>query len=387
VTLARRLTTLETSLTPTQLVLRWLDEAHAFGDLESYVRSQLAEPSLEGPLDRLAREAASGARASLRGKRPEIVDAAVRSALRETVFRFDLVMRILVTTHDLVEREGLIDGALSAHLALLTTEGRATRRRGTRCLERFATLRGLLLFRVAELQAAQEARKIVEARYLAGHSALFPDAAKAWDAQVKSTETIADLACRLAELDGVPPAEPPGPDAASAHLTELVADLVEPAKTTALEKLDEGRQALATATGWLRAKFGLDALEKRQLSSDLHEAAHRAGSSLWPREPAMPSPETGAAYPRVRLRERMLGSWFARRCARWKKPDRIAAAEGPIVGDPRRRRRSSSSTITRSSASASAPSSSASPTWRSSARPTIRARRSTPPERRARTSS
>ena len=65
---------------------------HAFGDLESYVRSQLAEPSSEGPLDRLAREAASGARMSLRGKRPEILDAAIASALRETIFRFDLVL-------------------------------------------------------------------------------------------------------------------------------------------------------------------------------------------------------------------------------------------------------------------------------------------------------
>ena len=301
-TLVRRLAAIESSLSPTQLVLRWLAEAHAFGDLESYVRWQLAEPSAEGPLDRLAREAASGARASMRGKRPEIVDAAVRTALRETVFRFDLVMRILGTTHELLEREGLIDAALSAHLALLTSEGRAARRRDATYPERFATLRGLLLFRVAELRATQEARALVEARYLAGHTALFPDAVKAWDEQLRSTDALVDVAFRLAELDGVPPAEPPDPDAASAHLTELVADLVEPAKATALEKLDEGRQALATATGWLRAKFGLDALEKRQLSPDLHEVAHRAGSSLWPREPGMRSPEIGAAHSSVRLR-------------------------------------------------------------------------------------
>jgi hypothetical protein len=69
VTAERRLGAIEASLSPTQLVLRWLDEAHAFGDLESYVRSQLAEPSAEGPLDRLAREAAAGARATLRGTR------------------------------------------------------------------------------------------------------------------------------------------------------------------------------------------------------------------------------------------------------------------------------------------------------------------------------
>ena len=258
-TLARRLTTLEASLSPTQLVLRWLDEAHAFGDLESYVRSQLAEPSAEGPLDRLAREAASGARASLRGKRPEIVDAAIRSALRETVFRFDLVMRILVTTHDLLEREGLIEAALSAHVALLTTESGAARRRDATYRERFATLRGLLLFRVAELRAAQGARAIVEARYLAGHTALFPDALAAWDAQFRSTAIIADLASRLTELDGVPPAETPDPDAAAARVTELVADLVEPAKTTALEKLGEGEQAQRIAMGWLRPKLGVGA--------------------------------------------------------------------------------------------------------------------------------
>jgi hypothetical protein len=254
-TLVRRLAAAETSLSPTQLVLRWLDEAHAFGDLESYVRSQLAEPSTEGPLDRLAREAATGARTSLRGKRPELIDAAIRSALRETVFRFDLVVRILVTTHDLLEREGLIEAALSAHLALLTTEGRATRRRDASYLERFATLRALLLFRMAELRAAQEARSAVETRYLGGHTALFPDAVAAWDEQLRNTETLTDVAVRLAELDGVSPAEPPDPDAASARVTQLVADLVEPAKTTALEKLGEGEQAQRIAIGWLRPKL------------------------------------------------------------------------------------------------------------------------------------
>jgi hypothetical protein len=265
VTAERRLARLETSLSPTQLVLRWLDEAHAFGDLESYVRSQLIEPSAEGPLDRLAREAATGARVSLRGKRPEVVGAAVASALRETVFRFDLVMRILVTTHELLDREGLIEAALSAHVALLTTEGRATRRRDASYLERFATLRGLLLFRLAELRAAGEARAAVEARYLAGHTAPFPDAVTAWDEQLRNTETLADLACRLAELDGVPPAEPTDPDVHSARVTEIVADLVEPAKTTALEKLGEGEQAQRIAIGWLRPKLTLRATTPESL--------------------------------------------------------------------------------------------------------------------------
>ncbi len=52
------------------------------------------------------------------------------------------------------------------------------------------------------------------------------------------------MAVRLAELDGVPPAVPRDPEALSQRTAELVADLVEPAKATALEKLGEGRQAL-----------------------------------------------------------------------------------------------------------------------------------------------
>jgi hypothetical protein len=37
--------------------------------------------------------------------------------------------------------------------------------------------------------------------------------------------------------------------------TEFVADLVEPAKAAALDKLDEGQRALGIATAWLRAKL------------------------------------------------------------------------------------------------------------------------------------
>ena len=182
--------------------------------------------------------------------------AAVRSALRETVLRFELVMRINVIAHELLERETLIDAALSAHLALLANEDRAEGRGDNTYLERCTILRGLLTLRVRELHGTQEARAIVEERYLEGHAALFPDAVRAWKEQLKSTQGLADLASRLAEFDGVPPAEPADPDAISTRAIELVADLVEPAKSTALEKLGERERARMIATGWLRAKLG-----------------------------------------------------------------------------------------------------------------------------------
>jgi hypothetical protein len=63
------------------------------------------------------------------------------------------------------------------------------------------------------------------------------------------------MAVRLAEFDGVPAAVPGDPEALSRRTTELVADLVEPAKATALEKLGEGERALGIATGWVRTKL------------------------------------------------------------------------------------------------------------------------------------
>jgi hypothetical protein len=263
-TLERRLDAIEPSLSPTQLVLRWMAEAHSFGDIESYVASLLSADPPVAPLDRLAREAAHGARAAMRGKRPELVNAAVRSALRETVFRFELVIRINVTAHELLDREVLFDTALSAHVALLTSE----KPRPAKYAERFARLRDLLALRVSELRAAQEARSIVEKRYLDGHGALFPDVAAAWDEQTKDTQAIADAAVRLAGFAGVPAAVPPDPEVFSRRTTELVADLVEPAKADALETLGEGRQALGIANAWVRTKLASTVIEVGESVAD-----------------------------------------------------------------------------------------------------------------------
>jgi hypothetical protein len=38
------------------------------------------------------------------------------------------------------------------------------------------------------------------------------------------------------------------------RVVTLLADLIEPARSTALDKLDEGRHALTIATAWLRCK-------------------------------------------------------------------------------------------------------------------------------------
>jgi hypothetical protein len=71
----------------------------------------------------------------------------------------------------------------------------------------------------------------------------------------RSSEAIADAVVRLVELDGLPAAAAGDSEAMPRRTTEFVADLVEPAKAAALDKLDEGQRALGIATGWLGAKM------------------------------------------------------------------------------------------------------------------------------------
>jgi len=107
-----------------QRVLAWLDEAHAFGGLGAYIDWLLDQPPEAFPVNRLAREANHAARAALRGKPTQTVEAGVRKALRATIFRFELVMRINVVTHEMIDRETLIYAAFAGHLALLASQDR-----------------------------------------------------------------------------------------------------------------------------------------------------------------------------------------------------------------------------------------------------------------------
>jgi hypothetical protein len=87
------------------------------------------------------------------------------------------------------------------------------------------------------------------------------------------------MAADSAELDGVEPAEPDDPDRLEVRTSQLVADLVEPAKSTALEKLGEGRPAFDIANAWLRAKFGVAAGgEPLTGSGRAGQAGHASGS-------------------------------------------------------------------------------------------------------------
>ncbi len=74
----RRLDALEAALSPAELVLRWLAEAHAYDDFGSYFRALLDVDPADFPMDRLAREARESAKQRSRGRPRAEADRAVR---------------------------------------------------------------------------------------------------------------------------------------------------------------------------------------------------------------------------------------------------------------------------------------------------------------------
>jgi hypothetical protein len=250
-TTERRITAVEAALTPTELVVAWLVEAHAHGGVDAFVRSSLAAESFIPPINRLGHAAADGARARMRGKPREEIDRATDQAVRETLFRFHLVMRIITVCHDILERELLLTALFSTRMTLLAREdGMNPDHR-----HEVEQLRDLISLSLGSFKAVGAARDEVERRYLAGHPALFPDDAARWTGQLSTSETLEAAAIRLAGVEGLPAALQPPQEAFAATVAGYEADFVEPAKVAALEDLDEGYQALRIATGWLRGKL------------------------------------------------------------------------------------------------------------------------------------
>jgi hypothetical protein len=254
VTAERRLDKVEAALTSTQRVLAWLDEAHAWGTLSAYVDSLLDKTPDDFPINWLADDAATATRAALRGNPAESVGIAVRKAVRATVFRFHLVLRINVVAHETIDRETLIYVAMAGQLALLGQDVRPERLSDNGHLSRLGQWRDLAMTRVDHWLAVQQARSMAEKRYLDGRAALFPDPAADEAERLKASMELAIMADATAELDGLDPEEPTEPEAITARADLLLADLVEPARATTLEQFDEGRRGLEIATAWLRSK-------------------------------------------------------------------------------------------------------------------------------------
>jgi hypothetical protein len=257
VTTERRLAKIEAALGPKELVLRWLAEAHAHDDFTAYTRAIYAIGPEGLPLDRLINETIDWIEATQRGVPRDDRDDRRQKALRQVLFLFYLVMRTIERTQDLLDRELLLEGLISAPLGLAAIDIEDGKRSAVPThARRLESIRTMALARLAEWRALGIARSRVEAKYLDGHSALFPATSRDWAEQLERIKTLAGFAERLAEIDGLDPSPPEDPDAFAVRVEQLVDDLVELARVKAFDEMGEGRRAASIAIRWLRPMLG-----------------------------------------------------------------------------------------------------------------------------------
>ena len=98
---------MEGELDPTQRVMAWLAEAHAYDSYEAYIGAVIdADPS-QMPMNRLPREAAAAVRRQIH-RAPRDRDEAAHVAIRGVVLRVHLVLRIVDRTDSVIQREALV---------------------------------------------------------------------------------------------------------------------------------------------------------------------------------------------------------------------------------------------------------------------------------------
>ena len=256
-TITRRLDRLEAALSPTERVKAWLVEAHAHDTVDAFARADFARGIEDRPLDGLAREAKAAAEAATRGRSRDEREPAVRAAILQTIFRFQLVLRSVVLAQEFLDREALVQGLLCASLAVLTMDDSKPHRPLFRSYEEGMTsMRDVALARSSEMRALGVARSRVGERYFDGTTVLFPEQVREWAEQLDRTERIAMSTAYLAELDGLTPPPPDDPEAFEVRVGRLLADHVEPALVKAHDEMGDGRRAVAVAMRWLAPSLG-----------------------------------------------------------------------------------------------------------------------------------
>ena len=90
----QRVEGLDDSLSPTEIVLRWLQEVAGFPSADDYVASIKDKPRSAWPLHRLTQEAERAATASSKGMSRDAIHGNVREAVRDVVFLFHLHLEL-----------------------------------------------------------------------------------------------------------------------------------------------------------------------------------------------------------------------------------------------------------------------------------------------------
>ena len=230
-------------------MLLWLTGAHEHGSLPAYCGWLRDRPLAEAPLARLGDQAIDEVRRRLRNATPEQSCAAAQQAERDFAFLVELVLVLSTTAEEMLQLAGLRYGMLFWERRAISAEARdespdphVARQSNA---ERWARWRAAVTALRLDLHVHEEARGLLEARYLDGHPALFPDTSERWDRLREAVDA-------LASHDGSDTVGVPGPAPAPDEVAVEAERLVGWARARALDILGDLVGATTIVGRWLQ---------------------------------------------------------------------------------------------------------------------------------------
>lgn len=204
-----RLEKVSVSLSPTQALVVWMEEAHQYPTMVDYTRALLARGDSAFPLVRLPDQVGQATRAALRGQPREQVDGAVRQAIRDACFLYHLHQQVNMRLLDHAELLDVRLGWLIESfqqllvyevLAIAGEEPAPRTQSSALVLPAWATEAGHVERTLAWRNHATELlgqahvhRAVVDQlgqRYFGGHQVLYPASAHELGSVTKRTEEI-----------------------------------------------------------------------------------------------------------------------------------------------------------------------------------------------------
>lgn len=246
----RRLAKLEMAAAPLPIVRRWLADVHAFATLVHYSRWLLGQPAEQWPFALLPEQAAGRVRDAM-GEWPELeILRAQDEAVAETIFLIELVLHLNAVSHEqqrTAAQHGRLLltelGALAIELDMLDMGDSRASEGGSSVAERGVAWRAAVSTRTRSMACAEEARRLLEQRYLGGQPALFPGLAEAWAAVRDALGELESMADEVLGSTTVPTTDDPDGTASVAQAGHLA----DAARVAALGMLGDSNGVRAVA--------------------------------------------------------------------------------------------------------------------------------------------
>jgi hypothetical protein len=265
-TARRRLDRLEHSLGPQEAILRWLEEAHRFPSMMEYAHATIDLPESAQPPIRITEQVAAAIRRRRAGLADHELERAVRRAIGDAIFLYQLVFILNQTAADFAQVAVLRTLVLVSQLDHLVmdplSEDLAARRADPDGARRIDTAwrawRASTEEWVRGVRVEQAARSALDERYFAGRSVLFAEVAEDWTRLSDQADRLDMIVETLREPFrtragfGLRRALPAKPGVIAGRARSRAAELADDARIVAFEALGERPRAIDLAEARLR---------------------------------------------------------------------------------------------------------------------------------------